>query len=138
MSKEPSGPAVPSRTSSAGSEERATEQRRREDTASRPAHASGASPISTAAPASGASQKPLRGIRVLDLTNVLAGPYCSYQLMLFGAEVVKIELPGSGDLARHLGPEPELNRAGIGASFLAQNAGKKSVELDLKDAGQRA
>src|SRR2546429_2678830 len=81
---------------------------------------------------------PLRGIRVLDLTNVLAGPYCSYQLMLFGAEVVKIELPGSGDLARHLGPEPELNRAGIGASFLAQNAGKKSVELDLKDARQRA
>jgi crotonobetainyl-CoA:carnitine CoA-transferase CaiB-like acyl-CoA transferase len=80
---------------------------------------------------------PLRGIRVLDLTNVLAGPYCSYQLMLFGAEVVKVEVPGSGDLARHLGPEPELNRAGIGASFLAQNAGKKSVELDLKDPGQR-
>src|ERR1044071_4160322 len=82
--------------------------------------------------------RPLDGIRVLDLTNVLAGPYCSYQLMLFGAEVVKVELPGSGDLARHLGPEPELNRAGIGASFLAQNAGKKSVELDLKEAGQRA
>ncbi|HET9139044.1 CoA transferase [Actinophytocola sp.] len=81
---------------------------------------------------------PLRGIRVLDLTNVLAGPYCSYQLMLFGAEVVKVEVPGSGDLARHLGPEPELNRAGIGASFLAQNAGKKSIELDLKDPGQRA
>jgi crotonobetainyl-CoA:carnitine CoA-transferase CaiB-like acyl-CoA transferase len=81
---------------------------------------------------------PLRGIRVLDLTNVLAGPYCSYQLMLFGAEVVKIELPGSGDLARHLGPEPELNRAGVGASFLAQNAGKKSIELDLKNSRQRA
>jgi crotonobetainyl-CoA:carnitine CoA-transferase CaiB-like acyl-CoA transferase len=81
---------------------------------------------------------PLHGIRVLDLTNVLAGPYCSYQLMLFGAEVVKVEVPGSGDLARHLGPDPELNHAGIGASFLAQNAGKKSVELDLKDAEQRA
>jgi crotonobetainyl-CoA:carnitine CoA-transferase CaiB-like acyl-CoA transferase len=81
---------------------------------------------------------PLHGIRVLDLTNVLAGPYCSYQLMLFGAEVVKIELPGSGDLARHLGPEPELNHAGIGASFLAQNAGKKSIELDLKNSRQRA
>lgn len=82
-------------------------------------------------------EPPLRGIRVLDLTNVLAGPYCSYQLMLFGAEVVKIELPSSGDLARHLGPEPELNHAGVGASFLAQNAGKKSVELNLKDPGQR-
>jgi crotonobetainyl-CoA:carnitine CoA-transferase CaiB-like acyl-CoA transferase len=81
---------------------------------------------------------PLHGVRVLDLTNVLAGPYCSYQLMLFGAEVVKIEIPGSGDLARHLGPEPDLNRAGVGASFLAQNAGKKSIELNVKDGEQRA
>ena len=80
---------------------------------------------------------PLHGIRVLDLTNVLAGPYCSYQLMLFGAEVVKIEIPVTGDLARHLGPEPELNHAGVGASFLAQNAGKKSIELNLKDVAQR-
>src|SRR6266581_3148524 len=82
--------------------------------------------------------RPLSGIRVLDLTNVLSGPYCSYQLMLLGAEVVKIEVPGQGDLARHLGPDAELNRAGIGASFLAQNAGKKSVELDLKDPDGRA
>jgi crotonobetainyl-CoA:carnitine CoA-transferase CaiB-like acyl-CoA transferase len=82
--------------------------------------------------------RPLRGIRVLDLTNVLAGPYCSYQLMLLGAEVVKIERPGQGDLARRLGPEPGLNAIGLGASFLAQNAGKKSVELDLKAPGDRA
>ena len=84
-------------------------------------------------------ERPLSGIRVLDLTNVLAGPYCSYQLMLLGAEVVKVELPGHGDLARHLGPDPALNAAALGASFLAQNAGKKSVELDLKDpAGREA
>ena len=83
-------------------------------------------------------QRPLSGIRVLDLTNVLAGPYCGYQLMLLGAEVVKVEVPGQGDLARHLGPDAELNRSGIGASFLAQNAGKKSVEIDLKDASGRA
>ena len=83
-------------------------------------------------------ERPLDGVRVLDLTNVLAGPYCSYQLMLLGAEVVKIEIPGQGDLARQLGPEAKLNRAGLGASFLAQNAGKKSVELDLKDAADRA
>jgi crotonobetainyl-CoA:carnitine CoA-transferase CaiB-like acyl-CoA transferase len=81
--------------------------------------------------------RPLAGVRVLDLTNVLAGPYCSYHLMLLGAEVVKVEVPGSGDLARRLGPDPALNRAGMGASFLAQNAGKKSIELDLKDADGR-
>jgi len=57
-------------------------------------------------------ERPLSGIRVLDLTNVLAGPYCSYQLMLLGAEVVKVELPGHGDLARRLGPDPALNEAG--------------------------
>jgi crotonobetainyl-CoA:carnitine CoA-transferase CaiB-like acyl-CoA transferase len=76
---------------------------------------------------------PLAGVRLLDLTNVLAGPYCTYQLMLLGAEVVKVELPGQGDLARHLGADAGLNGAGLGVSFLAQNAGKKSVELDLKD-----
>ena len=81
--------------------------------------------------------RPLSGIRVLDLTNVLAGPYCSYQLMLLGADVVKIELPREGDLARHLGPDADLNERGIGASFLAQNAGKRSVELNLKAAGDR-
>lgn len=76
----------------------------------------------------------LSGIRVLDLTNVLAGPYCTYQLMLYGAEVLKIEVPGQGDLSRQLGEDDELNAARLGASFLAQNAGKKSIELDLKTA----
>ena len=75
---------------------------------------------------------PLAGVRVLDLTNVLAGPFCSYQLMLLGAEVTKVEVPGRGDLARQLGPDPDLNARRIGASFLAQNAGKRSVEIDLK------
>ncbi|GAA2503562.1 CaiB/BaiF CoA transferase family protein [Winogradskya humida] len=82
--------------------------------------------------------RPLTGIRVLDLTNVLAGPYCTYQLMLLGAEIVKIEVPGHGDLARRLGPDSSLNAAGIGASFLAQNSGKKSVELNLKEPAGRA
>lgn len=81
---------------------------------------------------------PLHGIRVLDLTNVLAGPYCSYQLTLLGAEVVKIEVPGRGDLARQLGADPELNSRGLGTSFLAQNAGKKSIEVDLKSKDGKA
>jgi len=74
----------------------------------------------------------LNGIRVLDLTNVLAGPLCAYQLALLGAEVVKIEVPDGGDLARQLGADPALNARHMGASFLAQNAGKKSVTLNLK------
>ena len=76
----------------------------------------------------------LAGIRVLDLTNVLAGPFCAYQLALLGADVVKIEVPDGGDLARQLGADPALNARHMGASFLAQNAGKKSVTLNLKKA----
>ena len=79
----------------------------------------------------------LAGVRVLDLTNVLAGPFCSYQLMLLGADVIKVEVPERGDLARQLGPDPELNALRLGASFLAQNAGKRSVELDLKSGPDR-
>ncbi|MFZ9415729.1 MAG: CaiB/BaiF CoA transferase family protein [Alphaproteobacteria bacterium] len=75
---------------------------------------------------------PLAGIRVVDLTNVLSGPFCTYQLALLGADVVKVEVPGSGDLARQLGADAGLNKAGMGASFLAQNAGKRSMVLDLK------
>src|SRR4051794_6466775 len=74
----------------------------------------------------------LSGVRILDLTNVLAGPYCCYQLALLGADVIKIETPDGGDLARQLGGSPELNDLNMGASFLAQNAGKRSVVLDLK------
>src|SRR6188768_4195951 len=79
----------------------------------------------------------LAGIRVLDLTNVLAGPFCCYQLTQLGAEVIKVETPGAGDLARQLGADPELNRRGMGASFLAQNAGKRSITLNLKSAKGR-
>lgn len=74
----------------------------------------------------------LEGLRVLDLTNVLAGPLCAYQLALLGAEVIKLETPGSGDLARQLGNDRALNAKRMGASFLAQNAGKKSVTVNLK------
>src|SRR5580692_12320836 len=77
----------------------------------------------------------LGGIRVLDLTNVLAGPFGAYQLALLGAEVIKVETPGTGDLARQLGADPALNAALMGASFLAQNAGKRSITVDLKTAG---
>src|SRR5215510_12895930 len=74
----------------------------------------------------------LAGTRILDLTTVLAGPFCCYQLAQLGADVIKVEVPGSGDLARQLGADPELNRRLMAASFLAQNAGKRSVTINLK------
>ncbi|MGQ0675051.1 MAG: CaiB/BaiF CoA transferase family protein [Rhodospirillales bacterium] len=80
----------------------------------------------------------LAGVKVLDLTNVLAGPFAVFQLALLGAEVIKVEAPGTGDLARVLGPDPTLNQRLMGTSFLAQNAGKRSIALDLKHAEGRA
>ncbi|NOL40686.1 CoA transferase [Kribbella sandramycini] len=79
----------------------------------------------------------LSGVRVLDLTNVLAGPFAGYQLGLMGADVVKVEVPGSGDLARSLGGDAELSAEGLGVSFLAQNGGKRSLTLDLKNPAGR-
>ncbi len=77
--------------------------------------------------------KLLDGIQVLDLTIVLSGPFATLQLALLGAEVIKIETPGSGDLARKLGNMPKLNNELMGTSFLAQNANKKSITLNLKN-----
>ena len=79
------------------------------------------------------SEQIMKGVRVLDLTNVLAGPFASLHLALLGAEVIKIERPGSGDLARKLGTMTELNDQLMGTSFLAQNANKKSLTLNTKD-----
>jgi crotonobetainyl-CoA:carnitine CoA-transferase CaiB-like acyl-CoA transferase len=77
--------------------------------------------------------KLLDGVRVLDMTNVLAGPFATLHLALTGAEVIKIENPEGGDLARKLGNVPELNQQLMGTSFLAQNTNKKSLTLNVKD-----
>ena len=74
----------------------------------------------------------LDGIRVLDLTNVLSGPFATLHCSLLGAEVIKIENPTDGDLARKLGCVPKYNQMLMGTSFLAQNANKKSLTLNLK------
>ena len=83
-------------------------------------------------PAQSAPRRTLAGTRVLDLTNVLSGPFCAYQLAQLGADVIKVEMPRGGDLARQLGADEKLNAELMGASFLAQNGGKKSVTVNLK------
>ena len=77
------------------------------------------------------SPTPLAGIRVVDLTSSLAGPYCTQLLSALGADVVKVEHPGRGDEARHWGPE---FFPGGSVLFFAANAGKRSLALDLKSA----
>ena len=72
---------------------------------------------------------PLEGIRVLDFTRILSGPFCTMKLGDMGAEVIKIEQPGSGDDSRNWGP-PFIN--GESAYFLSVNRNKKSIALDLK------
>lgn len=73
---------------------------------------------------------PLEGIRVVDLTRILAGPYCTMMLGDMGAEVIKIENPDGGDDTRGWGP-PFLN--GVSTYFISINRNKKSLTLNLKD-----
>ena len=77
---------------------------------------------------------PLEGVAVLDLTQYVAGPYCTQVLADLGATVVKVERPGRGDIYREQGPV-FLN--GQSASFLTLNRGKRSVQLDIQSDGDR-
>ena len=81
-----------------------------------------------------ATSGPLRDVLVVDLTRVLAGPYATMVLADLGARVIKVEAPGRGDDARHIGPFVE----GVSAYFASLNRGKESLALDLKAEGDRA
>jgi CoA:oxalate CoA-transferase len=74
-------------------------------------------------------QRPLRDVRVLDLTRVLAGPFCTMNLADLGAEVIKIEIPGRGDDSRSFAPTMPSGDSGY---FYSVNRGKRSVTLDLR------
>ncbi len=76
---------------------------------------------------------PLDGLLVVDLSRVLAGPYCTMVMADLGARVIKVEVPGTGDDARHFGPFAN----GKSAYFMSLNRGKESIALDLKSPGDR-
>ena len=78
---------------------------------------------------------PLEGVRVLDLSRVLAGPYATMVLSDLGADVLKVEHPERGDDTRHWGPPFAGGEGSESAYFLSVNRNKRSVGLDLKDPG---
>jgi crotonobetainyl-CoA:carnitine CoA-transferase CaiB-like acyl-CoA transferase len=81
---------------------------------------------------SDAMSRPFEGIRVIDITHVLAGPFAAYQLGVLGADVIKVEHPGDPDQSRESGTDRELNRRHMGTGFLTQASNKRSITADLK------
>ena len=81
--------------------------------------------------------QPFEGIRVIDVTHVLAGPFATYQLALLGADVIKVEHPDDPDQSRVAGTDKELNRRNMGTAYLTQASNKRSMTLDLKQARDR-
>jgi crotonobetainyl-CoA:carnitine CoA-transferase CaiB-like acyl-CoA transferase len=76
--------------------------------------------------------RPFEGIRVIDATHVLAGPFATHQLAVLGADVIKVEHPDDPDQSRGVGSDKELNRRNMGTAFLTQASNKRSITLDLK------
>ncbi|WP_428540884.1 CaiB/BaiF CoA transferase family protein [Rhodopila sp.] len=76
--------------------------------------------------------RPFEGIRVIDITHVLAGPFAAYQLGLMGADVIKVEHPDEPDQSRDSGTDADLNHAGMGTGFLTQGSNKRAITLNLK------
>lgn len=81
--------------------------------------------------------RPFEGVKILDCTHVLAGPFAAYQLGVLGADVIKVEDPNEPDQSRESGADMALNKARMGTSFLTQGSNKRSIALDLKTEGGR-
>jgi len=77
-------------------------------------------------------QAPFQGLKVIDTTQVLAGPYTGYQFAVLGADVIKVENPHDPDFVRSVGTDAALNDIGMGTQFLTQNSNKRFLALDLK------
>jgi len=76
--------------------------------------------------------RPFEGIRIIDITHVLAGPFAAYQLGLLGADVIKVEHPDDPDQSRDSGSDNDLNHANMGTGFLTQGSNKRAITLNLK------
>jgi crotonobetainyl-CoA:carnitine CoA-transferase CaiB-like acyl-CoA transferase len=76
--------------------------------------------------------RPFEGIKVIDVTHVLAGPFAAYQLAVLGADVIKVEHPDECDQSRETGPDRSLNRQKMGLGFMTQGSNKRSITLDLR------
>jgi crotonobetainyl-CoA:carnitine CoA-transferase CaiB-like acyl-CoA transferase len=76
--------------------------------------------------------RPFEGIRIIDITHVLAGPFAAYQLGLMGADVIKVEDPSDPDQSRDSGSDNDLNHALMGTGFLTQGSNKRAISLNLK------
>jgi crotonobetainyl-CoA:carnitine CoA-transferase CaiB-like acyl-CoA transferase len=81
--------------------------------------------------------RPFEGIRVIDATHVLAGPFATYQLAVLGADVIKVEHPDDPDQSRSNGTDKALSKANMGTAFLTQASNKRSLTLDLKKEDDR-
>src|ERR1700686_473347 len=81
--------------------------------------------------------RPFEGIRIIDITHGLAGPFAAYQLAVLGADVIKVEHPDEPDQSRSGGTDKALNRARRGPSFLPRGSNKRAITLDLKAVGDR-
>src|SRR2546426_10470991 len=76
--------------------------------------------------------RPFEGIKIVDCTHVLAGPFAAYQLAVLGADVIKVDDPNEPDQSRESGADQALNRAMMGAGFLTQGSNKRAIALNLK------
>jgi crotonobetainyl-CoA:carnitine CoA-transferase CaiB-like acyl-CoA transferase len=81
--------------------------------------------------------RPFEGVKILDCTHVLAGPFATYQLAVLGADVIKVDDPNEPDQQRESGGELALNQARMGTGFLTQASNKRSIALNLKNEGAR-